>query len=144
MAGFELQLKERAKGLKVFFKKGVKIVGNSCKKVHVEFLNSKQASLMANNSAEVQSVTPTDLEKVIMQFESTSLKHPPMPASPKLHVVAPSTLNFNSPSNRGHQVKELGYIHLDSFEDNFISKESTRPHEAEKTEFPNFSIETNG
>ncbi|KAJ4830872.1 hypothetical protein Tsubulata_033971 [Turnera subulata] len=32
MAGFEQQVKERAKELKVFFKKGVKIVGDSCKK----------------------------------------------------------------------------------------------------------------
>ncbi|KAL4282154.1 hypothetical protein GQ457_03G006480 [Hibiscus cannabinus] len=32
MAGFEQQVKERAKELKVFFKKGVKIVGESCKK----------------------------------------------------------------------------------------------------------------
>ncbi|KAK8548933.1 hypothetical protein V6N12_061834 [Hibiscus sabdariffa] len=98
---------------------------------------------MTNNSAEVQSVTPTDLEKVIMQFESTSLKHPPMPVSPKLPNVAPSTLNFNLPSNGGHQtgsrpfrntppaqslyakVEKLGYVHLDSFEDNFISKEPT-------------------
>ncbi|KAG4208829.1 hypothetical protein ERO13_A03G157250v2 [Gossypium hirsutum] len=32
MAGFEQQIKERAKELKVFFKKGVKIVGESCKK----------------------------------------------------------------------------------------------------------------
>ncbi|KAK8553791.1 hypothetical protein V6N12_030774 [Hibiscus sabdariffa] len=71
---------------------------------HAEFLNSKQASLMANNSVEVQSVTPTDLEKVIKQFESSSLKHPPMPALSKLPNVAPSTLNFNSPNNGGHQV----------------------------------------
>ncbi|KAK8563886.1 hypothetical protein V6N12_036021 [Hibiscus sabdariffa] len=70
----------------------------------VEFLNSKQASLMANNSVEVQSVTPTDLEKMIKQFESSSLKHPPMLASPKLPNVAPSTLNFNSPNNGGHQL----------------------------------------
>ncbi|KAK8981687.1 hypothetical protein V6N11_028096 [Hibiscus sabdariffa] len=33
MAGFELQLKERAKGIQILLKKGVKIVGNSCKKV---------------------------------------------------------------------------------------------------------------
>ncbi|KAG4159544.1 hypothetical protein ERO13_D02G180550v2 [Gossypium hirsutum] len=32
MAGFEQRIKERAKELKVFFKKGVKIVGESCKK----------------------------------------------------------------------------------------------------------------
>ncbi|KAG8642430.1 hypothetical protein MANES_12G087300v8 [Manihot esculenta] len=32
MAGFEQQVKERAKELKIFFKKGVKIVGESCKK----------------------------------------------------------------------------------------------------------------
>ncbi|OMP07382.1 hypothetical protein COLO4_07391 [Corchorus olitorius] len=32
MAGFEQQVKERAKELKVFFKKSVKIVGDSCKK----------------------------------------------------------------------------------------------------------------
>ncbi|KAK7257444.1 hypothetical protein RIF29_31433 [Crotalaria pallida] len=32
MAGFEQQVKERAKELKSFFKKGVKIVGDSCKK----------------------------------------------------------------------------------------------------------------
>ncbi|GLT86910.1 hypothetical protein SLE2022_050200 [Rubroshorea leprosula] len=32
MAGFEHQVKERAKELKVLFKKGVKIVGDSCKK----------------------------------------------------------------------------------------------------------------
>lgn len=32
MAGFEHQVKERAKELKIFFKKGVKIVGDSCKK----------------------------------------------------------------------------------------------------------------
>lgn len=32
MGGFEKQVKERAKELKTFFKKGVKIVGESCKK----------------------------------------------------------------------------------------------------------------
>lgn len=32
MAGFEQQVKARAKDLKVLFKKGVKIVGDSCKK----------------------------------------------------------------------------------------------------------------
>ncbi|KAK4286169.1 hypothetical protein QN277_002763 [Acacia crassicarpa] len=32
MAGFEQQVKERAKELTIFFKKGVKIVGESCKK----------------------------------------------------------------------------------------------------------------
>ncbi|KAG6657951.1 hypothetical protein I3843_04G115200 [Carya illinoinensis] len=32
MAGFELQVKEKAKVLKIYFKKGVKIVGDSCKK----------------------------------------------------------------------------------------------------------------
>lgn len=32
MAEFEKQLKERARELKTFFKKGVKIVGDSCKK----------------------------------------------------------------------------------------------------------------
>ncbi|KAK7404984.1 hypothetical protein VNO78_06089 [Psophocarpus tetragonolobus] len=32
MAGFEQQMKDRAKELKVLFKKGVKIVGDSCKK----------------------------------------------------------------------------------------------------------------
>ena len=32
MGGFELQVKERAKGLKDFFKKGMKVVGDSCKK----------------------------------------------------------------------------------------------------------------
>ncbi|KAK4577542.1 hypothetical protein RGQ29_027888 [Quercus rubra] len=32
MAGFEHQMKERARELKIFFKKGVKIVGDSCKK----------------------------------------------------------------------------------------------------------------
>ncbi|RDY03719.1 hypothetical protein CR513_12668, partial [Mucuna pruriens] len=32
MAGFEQQMKDRAKELKVFFKKGMKIVGDSCKK----------------------------------------------------------------------------------------------------------------
>lgn len=32
MGSFEKQVKERAKELKVLFKKGVKIVGESCKK----------------------------------------------------------------------------------------------------------------
>ncbi|KAJ0111884.1 hypothetical protein Patl1_02230 [Pistacia atlantica] len=32
MAGFEQQVKERAKVLKVLLKKGVKVVGDSCKK----------------------------------------------------------------------------------------------------------------
>ncbi|PIN12420.1 hypothetical protein CDL12_14971 [Handroanthus impetiginosus] len=32
MVNFERQVKERAKGLKVFFKRGFKIVGDSCKK----------------------------------------------------------------------------------------------------------------
>jgi len=32
MAGFEQQVKDRAKELKVLLKKGVKIVGDSCKK----------------------------------------------------------------------------------------------------------------
>jgi len=32
MAGFEQQVKDRAKDLKVLLKKGVKIVGDSCKK----------------------------------------------------------------------------------------------------------------
>jgi|UniRef100_A0A2N9HF73 hypothetical protein len=32
MAGFEQQVKERAKELKIFFQKGVKVVGESCKK----------------------------------------------------------------------------------------------------------------
>jgi hypothetical protein len=42
MAGFEQQVKERAKHLKFFLKKGVKIVGDSCKKGWIKVKNIRR------------------------------------------------------------------------------------------------------
>ncbi|KAE8075922.1 hypothetical protein FH972_014603 [Carpinus fangiana] len=61
MAGFENQVKERAKDLKYFFKKGVKIVGDSCKK---GWLKTKY-SLTTEERAPLQ-LNPTGEERILL------------------------------------------------------------------------------
>ncbi|KAK8594007.1 hypothetical protein V6N12_046078 [Hibiscus sabdariffa] len=59
---------------------------------------------MPRISADVGSTRPADFEKEIRILEFTLCKHPPIPASPKLPLIAPSVLNFNFPYLGGDQL----------------------------------------
>ncbi|KAK9085230.1 hypothetical protein Sjap_025641 [Stephania japonica] len=67
MADFEKQLKERAKDLKSFFKKGVKILGDSCKK-GCHYKNVKDHKLQLHDRRERESrVGEEEREKAMVR-----------------------------------------------------------------------------
>ncbi|KAK8593617.1 hypothetical protein V6N12_045694 [Hibiscus sabdariffa] len=65
---------------------------NSCDLDHFKFLNRSNASLIANNSADVTS--KTTFENMIRALLFEFLRIPPIPALPNPPSMAPSTLNF--------------------------------------------------